>query len=101
MPRIRGLKVIRSEISGYGVVTTRKFRRGAVVAETEGVIWHQREKRDDRYSLTLDDGVFLDMVDQTRWINHSCEPNLIVEAGITATGRGWAQMIAAVELKVG
>ncbi len=98
MARLKGLKVIRSPIAGYGVVATKFFRRGSVVADMEGVLWHAREKRDDRYSLTLDNGYFFDLVDQSRWVNHSCEPNIVVEAGITRSGNAWAQLQAAVDI---
>jgi hypothetical protein len=94
MARQPGLKVIRSPIAGYGVVATRRFPRGSVVANVEGVLWRTGERVDDTHSLILEDGVFFDMVDQTRWVNHSCDPNIIVEAGITRQGNGWAQLQA-------
>ncbi len=94
MARIPGLQVVRSAIDGFGVVATRRFRKGAVIADVEGVLWRAGEPRDDTWSLVLDDGVFFDMVDQTRWVNHSCEPNVVVEAGITRRGNGWAQLQA-------
>ena len=71
MARLKGLRVVRSPVHGYGVVTTRAFKAGSVLADVEGILWRARERRDDRYSLVLDDGVFFDMVDQTRWVNHS------------------------------
>ena len=37
--------------------------------------WRDGENVDDKYSLWVDEGLYYDMVDQTRWINHSCEPN--------------------------
>ncbi len=94
MARIPGLRVVRSKVEGYGVVASRAFRRGQVIANVEGVLWRAGERRDDRYSLILDDGVFFDMVDQTRWVNHSCEPNVVVEAGVSRSGNGWAQLQA-------
>lgn len=94
MARIPGLRVVRSDVEGYGVVATRAFGRGQVIANVEGVLWREGERRDDRYSLILDDGVFFDMVDQTRWVNHSCDPNVVVEAGVTRNGNGWAQLQA-------
>ena len=101
MARQPGLRVVRSSIAGYGVVATRRFRRGAVVANVEGVLWREGERRDDTFSLTLDDGRFFDMVDQTRWVNHSCEPNLVVEAGVTRGGNGWAQLQALKDIEPG
>lgn len=94
MARIPGLQVVRSSVDGYGVVSTRRWRRGAVICDVEGVLWRAGERRDDTYSLILEEGVFFDMVDQTRWLNHSCEPNVVVEAGITRRGNGWAQLQA-------
>jgi hypothetical protein len=94
MARIPGLVVVRSSVDGYGVVSTRRWRRGSVICNVDGVLWRAGERRDDTYSLILEDGVFFDMVDQTRWINHSCEPNVVVEAGVTRRGNGWAQLQA-------
>jgi uncharacterized protein len=94
VPRLKGLRVVRSPIDGFGVVATRHFKRGTVIADVEGLLWRAGEVRDDTWSLVLDDGVFFDMVDQTRWVNHSCEPNVVVEAGVTRRGNGWAQLQA-------
>jgi SET domain-containing protein len=94
MSRIPGLEVVRSPVQGYGVIATRRWKKGAVITNVDGVLWHGHEKRDDRYSLILEEGIFFDMVDQTRWINHSCEPNVVVEAGVTRRGHGWAQLQA-------
>jgi hypothetical protein len=102
MPRISGLKVVRSAVHGYGVITTRRRRKGSVIADVEGVLWRSdEEQRDDRYSLILAPGVFFEMVDQTRWVNHSCEPNVVVEAGITRRGNGWAQLQALRDIEAG
>jgi uncharacterized protein len=94
MATIPGLRVIRSKIEGYGVIATREFATGEVIAEVEGVLWHEDEDVDDRYSLIMDDGFFYDMVDQTRWINHSCDPNAEVQAGIDAEGKPWGRIVA-------
>jgi len=101
VPRLSGLRVVRSSIEGYGVVATRLFRKGSVVADVEGVVWRAGERSDDRHSLVLEDGIFFDMVDQTRWVNHACEPNIVVEAGVTARGNGWAQLQALRTLRPG
>ena len=94
MARIPGLQVVVSPVEGYGVISTRTWRRGSVIANVEGVMWREGEGRDDKYSLILAPGIFYDMVDQTRWINHSCEPNVVVEAGVSRGGNGWAQLQA-------
>ncbi|MEW5742525.1 MAG: SET domain-containing protein-lysine N-methyltransferase [Myxococcota bacterium] len=101
MARIPGLKVVRSPVQGYGVITTRFRRKGSVIADVDGVLWREGEDRDDRYSLILEPGVFFDMVDQTRWVNHSCEPNVVVEAGLTRAGHGWAQLQALRDIEAG
>ncbi|MDP2273725.1 MAG: SET domain-containing protein-lysine N-methyltransferase [Archangium sp.] len=101
MARIAGLEVVRSPVEGYGVIATRHWRAGSVITNVDGVLWRAGEGRDDKYSLILEDGVFFDMVDQTRWVNHSCEPNVVVEAGVTRRGNGWAQLQALREIKPG
>ena len=101
MARIAGLEVVRSKVQGYGVVSTRTWKKGSVITNVDGVLWRAGERRDDRYSLILEDGVFFDMVDQTRWVNHSCEPNVVVEAGVTRSGNGWAQLQALREINPG
>lgn len=101
MARLQGLKVVRSVVQGYGLVTTRRRKKGSVITNVEGVLWRAGERRDDTYSLILEPGVFFDMVDQTRWVNHSCEPNVVVEAGVTKAGNGWAQLQALRDLEPG
>lgn len=97
MPQLSGLRVVRSSIDGYGVIATRPFAAGEVIAEVDGVAWRDEDNFDDRYSLWIDDGLYFDMVDQTRWINHSCDPNAEVHTG-TETDDGqakvWARIVA-------
>jgi uncharacterized protein len=94
MSRSPGLQVVRSRVHGYGVIATRRWKAGSVICNVDGVLWREDEKCDDTYSLIIAPGVFFDMVDQTRWVNHSCEPNVVVEAGLTRQGNGWAQLQA-------
>lgn len=82
MPLLDGLKVIQSKIHGYGVVTTRPFKKGEIVCYGDGVLYRADEDFDDTYALILDgedsglgDHYFWDLVCQTRWFNHSCDPN--------------------------
>ena len=82
MPKVPGLRVVRSPIDGYGVVAVKAFAEGEPIAEIEGVAWKAGDDVDDRYSLWIDDGLYFDMVDQTRFINHSCDPNAWVDAGV-------------------
>jgi SET domain-containing protein len=94
MGHLPGLEVVRSKIHGYGLVARRKFVAGEVVCYGDGVIWQQGQDFDDTYCLLLsgyvqqpdgtftDSGpdVFFDLADQTRWINHSCEPNVDIDS---------------------
>jgi uncharacterized protein len=102
MATIPGLRVIRSHIDGYGVIATRDFAPGDVLAEVEGVLWHEDDPIDDRYSLIMGEGYFYDMVDQTRWINHSCDPNAEVETGLGEGDRpAWAHIVAIRPVRAG
>ncbi len=89
MPPIDGLKVVRSEIHGYGVVTLNPISAGEVVVYGDGIVYREDDDFDDEYSLVLagsddeDDEdpvpLYFDLTDQTRWINHSCSPNTEVD----------------------
>ena len=94
MPKLPGLRVFRSSIDGYGVVATRPYAAGEVLYEVEGVAWREGDGVDDRYSLWIADGLYFDMVDQTRWINHSCDPNATLDTGVDATGEVYARVLA-------
>jgi len=95
MGRLEGLEVVRSRIHGYGMVALRRFAAGERVCYGDGVLWRDDEEFDDTYALILhsDDvadgeapiagdkrALFWDLADQTRWLNHSCDPNSVVEA---------------------
>src|ERR1700759_4478547 len=82
MPVLEGLRVIRSKIHGYGAVTTRVFQPGEVICYGDGVLYSLDAEFNDTYALVVPaedtgDGkpAFFDLVCQTRWFNHSCEPN--------------------------
>ena len=75
MPLIPGLEVVRSAIDGHGVIAKRPFAADELIAEVDGVAWNAQEDLNDRYSLKITEEILFDMVDQTRWINHSCDPN--------------------------
>ena len=96
MPPPEGLVVVQSKIHGYGLVTARRFLAGETVIYGDGVLYHASDDFDDTYALILpaseggprfaadaaadEDAVyFYDLVDQTRWINHSCDPNTRVD----------------------
>lgn len=92
MPHLTGLRVTHSAIHGYGVITTRRFAKGEIVLEGDGVLYREDDEFDDTYALVLpgwgadggDDpdapAVYYDLIDQTRWINHSCEPNTEIDS---------------------
>ena len=83
MPLLDGLVVVHSKIHGYGVVTTRRFTKGEVVCYGDGVLYVETADFDDTYALVVDNDsphhqgelLFWDLACQTRWFNHSCEPN--------------------------
>jgi len=90
MPVLEGLEVIHSKIHGYGVIATRPFKRGDIVVYGDGVLYREVEDFDDEYALILpgyepaEDGaegppLYYDLTCQTRWINHSCDPNTEVD----------------------
>jgi hypothetical protein len=92
MPLMNGLKVVRSSIHGYGVIATRPITEGEVIVYGDGVLYRQADDFDDTYSLITpgyelgSDGeegppMFFDLACQTRWINHSCDPNTVVDTG--------------------
>jgi SET domain-containing protein len=101
MPPIPGLRVIRSNIHGYGVVGTRPFAAGEVIADVEGVARRLGDIDDDEYCLWVTDELYFDMVDQTRWINHSCDPNGGVETEVDENGNVSARIIALRDIAVG
>jgi len=82
MPFLDGIRVIRSNIHGYGGLTTRTFAKGDILCHGDGVVYPDDVEFDDTYALVLqpeDSGLatpmFFDLVCQTRWFNHSCDPN--------------------------
>jgi len=82
MPPLEGIRVVRSKIHGYGGVATRPFAKGEILCFGDGVIYDADTEFDDTYALILDEDssptgepMFYDLVCQTRWFNHSCEPN--------------------------
>jgi len=82
MPLLDGLRVVFSKIHGYGVVTMRPFKKGELVCFGDGVLYLADADFDDTYALILpgeDSGkgspLFWDLACQTRWFNHSCDPN--------------------------
>lgn len=101
MPLIPGLRVFRSPIDGCGVIATRAFTTDEIVAEVEGIAWREGDNIDDKYSLWIDDGLYYDMVDQTRWIDHSCDPNSLIDCGLEDDGEVFARIIALRPIAVG
>lgn len=101
MPPIPGIRVVRSGIHGYGVVATRAFALGELIADVDGVVYREEELGDDTYCLWIEDGWFFDMVDQTRWINHSCDANVEIHADLDGSGGAWAKIVAMRPIRAG
>ncbi len=112
MPPAPGLSVVASSIHGYGLVARRPFAVGEAVIEGDGVTYDGEQEFDDTYALVLpahdgaghddDDAppIYYDLVDQTRWINHSCAPNTAVESAWDAasgTIRAWWVAVRPIE----
>lgn len=103
MPGLDGLRIQLSKIHGYGMVTLRAFKKGDVMVYGDGVLYRESDEFDDTYALIMpgyepnEDGgegpsLYYDLVDQTRWINHSCDPNSEIDSSWTAetkTIRAW------------
>jgi SET domain-containing protein len=108
MPLLDGLVVVASKIHGYGVVTTRRFAKGELVCFGDGVLYTADADFDDTYALILpgeDSGMgevlFWDLVCQSRWLNHSCEPNSEVLSRWdhdARTMRAWWVALRAIEI---
>jgi hypothetical protein len=110
MPLLNGLKVVRSKIHGYGIVALRPFTKGEVVVFGDGVMYHEKEEFDDTYALVYSDDHdpdgevcrYLDLADQTRWINHACNPNTCVDTGLNPqSGEPYAWWTALRDIAVG
>jgi hypothetical protein len=76
------------------LLATRDFLPDDLIAEVEGVLRHKNDIKDDTYCLYVDGEHLFDMVDQTRWINHSCEPNAEVEVEFDESGVTSARIVA-------
>ena len=112
MPPAPGLTVIASPIHGYGLRADRRFEAGERVIEGDGVTYVEADDFDDTYALVLPahDGrgnedhdaqpIYYDLVDQTRWINHSCDPNTVIDSQWDATTgkvRAWWVAVRPIE----
>jgi SET domain-containing protein len=95
------IRVFRSPIHGYGVVALRDFEPQELIADVEGVLYREDEIKDDKYCLWVDENFYLDMVDQTRWINHCCDPNSEIEAELDGQGGAWARVVALRPIRAG
>ena len=101
MPTLENVRVFRSPVHGYGCVARRDIQEGEVIAEVEGILYRWDEVKDDTYCLWVDDDHYFDMVDQTRWINHSCEPKAEVFADLDGQGGAWARIVAIRPIRAG
>lgn len=101
MPPLSNIRVVRSRIHGYGCVAKRAIEPNEVIAEVDGVVYSAAELGDDTYCLWVTPDCYFDMVDQTRWINHSCDPNAEVEADLDGQGGAWARIVASRRIEPG
>jgi hypothetical protein len=73
------------------VIATRSFRAGEILLYGDGFLYREEDDFDDQYALILPgyetgpDGeegppLFWDLACQSRWINHSCDPNSEVDS---------------------
>lgn len=109
MPLLEGLRVIHSSIHGYGAIATRKYLRGETLCFGDGMLYREDDDFDDTYSLVLPaeesgtgETLFWDLTCQTRWFNHSCDPNTEVMAAWQheeSTVRAW--WVALRDIEVG
>lgn len=110
MPLMDGLRVVASSIHGYGVITTRRYLKDEILTYGDGVLYPEDVPFDDTYALVLpadDSGVpgkniYWDLTCQTRWFNHSCDPNTEVMSRWDAeaqTVRAW--WVALRDIEVG
>jgi hypothetical protein len=108
MPILDGVRVVRSKIHGYGLVTIRPFKAGEIVVYGDGFIYHEDDDFDDTYALVYSDvndtadepNRYYDLTDQTRWINHACSPNSEVTTGLE-NGEPYAWWTALRDIPVG
>ena len=90
-----------SSVHGYGVRATRDFKEGDLIADIEGVTRREGEQWDDTHTLRITDSLWFDMVDQTRWLNHSCTHNAEIDLGVDEQGEPWAKLYAWCDIKAG
>lgn len=79
------LKLIRSQISGYGIITKQAIKKDSFIIEYVGEIISNKE-RNRRFSDNLENEYFFKLTNKlvidsrnygnlSRFINHSCRPN--------------------------
>ena len=83
MPLMEGLRVVVSSIHGYGAIATRRYPKDEIITYGDGILYPEDAEFDDTYALILPaegsgmpgKNVLWDLTCQTRWFNHSCDPN--------------------------
>ena len=86
MEKFDNLKVKKSEISGNGIFTTTKIKKGETICFLEGELCSLDEiikrvnegKEEASDPLGIDDEQYLDLNDVSRTFNHSCNPNAFI-----------------------
>ena len=110
MPQLDGVRVVRSKIHGYGLVAIRPFTAGEIIVYGDGYLYQEDDDFDDTYALVYSDdndtedepNRYLDLTDQTRWINHACGPNCEVVTDINpVTKEPYAWWTALRKISVG
>jgi len=99
VPPSPGIRVVRSSIHGYGIFATVDFREGDTLMQIDGIVGPAEPQFDDRYSVWLDGDVFMHITDQTRWLNHCCDPNVWIDGGLERGG--WANLVALRDIRAG
>lgn len=110
---MKGIKVINSGIHGYGVIALRDIAEGEIIVYGDGVLYNEDDDFDDEYSLIVPDSddvdddsegppKYYDLTDQTRWINHACDPNTEVDTAFNRkTGEVKAWWVALRDIPAG
>ena len=69
-----------SNISGKGVVTKEKIKKGKIICPLFGVLYniHKAKIHYPKYSYQISDEIAIETVNEPGFFNHSCEPNVYI-----------------------
>ena len=74
------VRVVKTKGKGFGIVASKRIRRGEKILEFPGELVFQEEVRNPNAALQLDGNLFLEShgsIDEN--LNHSCDPNCYVD----------------------